>query len=95
MTFEVLQQALKTFGLSDRVSLRQIKTRHRELVKRFHPDGGDPDDPEQIRRINAAYQVLSEYCSGYKFSFSREEFFEQIPEERLREQFSSDPWGTR
>jgi hypothetical protein len=34
------------------------------------------------------------YCRDYRFSFSREEFLEQRPEERLRQQFAQDPiWG--
>lgn len=31
MTFEELQQSLKTLGLCDRSTMKQIKARHREL----------------------------------------------------------------
>lgn len=90
MTFEELSQARQLFGLPERVTLREIKARHRALVKRFHPDRGETEDPESIRRINAAYRLLLDYCGNYRFSFAREEFLEQNPEERLREQFSQD-----
>lgn len=94
LTFDQLQQALQVFGLSERATLEEIKFRHRQLVKQHHPDHNPLRDPEGIRRVNAAYRVLSTYCRGYRFSFSREEFLEQHPEERLREQFSGDPvWG--
>ena len=96
MTFAELQTSLEVFGLGERATLKEIKSRHRELVKCFHPDGGETDDPEQIRKVNAAYRVLLGYVESYRFSFSEEEFYEQTPEERLRRQFMDDPlWGNR
>jgi hypothetical protein len=93
MEFEELRQALEVFSLTGRVTLQEIKSRHRVLAKRFHPDAGG-EDAERIRQINAAYQVLLAYCRDYRFSFSREEFLKQRPEERLRQQFAQDPiWG--
>lgn len=94
MTFTDLQQALAVFGLAERATLREIRARHRELVKRFHPDHGEARDPERIRAINAAYAILRAYCEQYRFSFAEEEFYEQNPDERLRRQFARDPiWG--
>jgi len=90
MTFEELDQARRLLGLSERATLSEIKARHRLLAKRFHPDRGEGGDAEQMRRVSAAYRLLKEYCSDYRFSLSREEFFEQNPEERLREQFAQD-----
>jgi hypothetical protein len=43
-----------------------------------------------MRQVNAAYRLLIDYCTGYRFSFAHDEFFEQNPEERLREQFAQD-----
>lgn len=88
MTFGDLQEALRFLGLGERASLREIKARHRELVKRHHPDVGDTADPEVIRQINAAYRVLLDYVAEYRFSFAENEFYEQNPEERFRQQFS-------
>lgn len=94
MTYEELQEALRVFHLPERASLAEIKARHRRLVKEFHPDAEAEGDGEQIRRINQAYRVLTEYCTRYRLCFSREEFLLQYPEERLREQFGVDPvWG--
>ena len=94
MTFEDLQAALTEFDLPTSTSWKKIKARHRELVRRYHPDKDADTDGEKIRRINAAYKVLSEYVGDYRFDFSREQFLEQYPEERLREQFWSEkPWG--
>ncbi len=93
MRYENLQQALEQFSLYGKCSLEQIKLRHKQLVKEHHPDKSGSDN-QRIREINAAYALLLEYCSHYRFTFSRDEFLRQYPEERLREQFADDPvWG--
>ena len=89
MTFDELDRARRLFGLHERATLGEIKARHRALAKRFHPDGSGGDG-EKMGQVNAAYRLLKEYCAGYRFSFSRDEFLEQNPEERLREQFAQD-----
>ena len=48
MTYQELRSALEIFGLSERATLKQVKGRHRELVKRFHPDRG-PGRPPAAR----------------------------------------------
>lgn len=96
MTYSDLQEALRVLGLEERVTLREIKTRHKELVKRYHPDTGNTDEPEKIRQVNAAYRIVLDYVTGYRFACTSEEFYEQNPEERLRQQFSNDPvWGAK
>jgi DnaJ-class molecular chaperone len=94
VTYAELRASLLIFGIAERATLREIRTRHRELVRRYHPDAGNQGEPEQIRRVNEAYRVLREYVESYRFSFSEEEFYEQNPEERIRMQFMADPlWG--
>lgn len=94
MTYADLQEALRIFGLGERATLREIKTRHRYLVKQHHPDNGSAANEETIRRINAAYRILQDYVTMYRFSFTEDEFYEQTPDERLRRQFMDDPlWG--
>ena len=93
MTYAELQAALAEFDLSEQATLQEIRLRHRELVMRYHPDRGAGADEEKIRRINAAYKVIMAYIQRYKFDFSKERFWEQYPEERLREQFyDADLW---
>ena len=94
MTYADFLEARIVLGLGERATLKEIKTRHRELVKRHHPDTGNTDDPETIRKVNAAYRVLIDYVTAYNFSFAEDEFYEQNPEERLMRQFMDDPlWG--
>lgn len=91
MTYQDFSKAIKVFDLPERATLDQIKNRHRELAKAHHPDQSNSSNPEVIRQINAAYAILLEYCQGYRFSFSEEEFLEQTPAERLKRQFGWDP----
>lgn len=94
MTYQELTSALKVFDLGERATLKEIRDRHRELVKRHHPDADRSADPELIRKVNTAYRVLMEYVMEYRFSFAEEEFYEQNPEERLRKQFfDEEQWG--
>ena len=94
MTYRQLQDALAVFDLGERATLKQIKARHRTLAKAHHPDRGAASDPDKMRQVNAAYRILLDYCENYRFCFSEAEFFEQVPEERLRRQFGWDPvWG--
>lgn len=96
MNYRDLQQALGVLELGERASLAEIRRRYHELARRHHPDAGgeEGEDATAIRRVNAAYRLLTSYCRNYRFSFSHEEFLEQLPEERLREQFGHDPvWG--
>ncbi|MDD2558871.1 MAG: DnaJ domain-containing protein [Desulfuromonadaceae bacterium] len=94
MEYADIRQACEILGIKEKASLKEIKQRYRKLVRQHHPDRNASVDSEQIRFINAAYAVLEKYCSEYTFSFSKDEFFAQNPEARLREQFAYDPvWG--
>lgn len=96
MTYTDLQKALQVLGLSERATLKEIKARHRELVKRHHPDTGNASDSEMIQKVNAAYRILLDYVTEYRFSFAEDEFYEQNPEERIWMQFADDPlWGRK
>lgn len=53
-------EALEIMDLVPPVNLAAIKTRYKELAKRYHPDR-NPDDPEaeeKLKDINMAYTVL-------------------------------------
>jgi DnaJ-class molecular chaperone len=96
MTHTDLHEARRVLGLEERTTLKEIKARHKELVKRYHPDTGNTEKPEMIQKVNAAYRIILDYVAVYRFSFAREEFYEQNPEERLRQQFADDPvWGNK
>lgn len=94
MNYKSLKEAAEIFNLTGPVSLKEIKKRHRELVKEYHPDSGNQPDTEFIKEINSSYVILLAYCETFRFSFSKDEFYKQHPEEHLIEQFMDDPiWG--
>lgn len=53
--------ALATLDLDATASARRIKTRYKELVKRYHPDANDGDKSaeDRLKAITAAYSHLS------------------------------------
>ncbi len=58
--------ALETLGLPPDAAEKTVKTRYRELVKRYHPDK-NPDNPrsaERFKRIAEAYAVLKNLWQG-------------------------------
>ncbi|MCK4501762.1 MAG: DnaJ domain-containing protein [Desulfuromonadales bacterium] len=96
MSYDDLVAALAEFDLPHQVTMKKIRSRHRQLVRRYHPDHGADPDNDKIRRLNAAYKVISEYLNDYRFDFSQETFYSQYPEERLREQFYDvGLWGEK
>ena len=74
--------------------MAQIKRRHRELSRRNHPDLDSAADPHSMQNINEAAALILEYLRSYRFSFSEQEFYRQSPDELLRMQFGTDPWGS-
>jgi len=98
MTFIELIEALYLFGFheNDVLSIKRIKQRHRSLLRKNHPDLHSDVDPERIRRLNEAAKMIMDYIQSYRFTFTAEEFYRQIPDEHLRHQFSGDPvWAGR
>jgi len=93
MTYVELKAALTVFGFSEReqLTMAQIKRRHRELSRKHHPDL--QGESHHMQEINNASSLLMAYLQTYRFSFSEEEFYRQNPDELLRMQFASDPWG--
>ncbi|MBT0666126.1 J domain-containing protein [Geobacter pelophilus] len=96
MTYADLKEARRVMGLGERATLKEIKARHKELVKQHHPDTGNTNESEMIRQVNAAYRVILDYVTEYRFFFAENEFYEQNPEERIWQQFADDPlWGKK
>lgn len=85
LTREEIEKALATLELPVLVSLKEVRTRYRQMAKRYHPDrvNGKTD----MQNINAAYSFLKEYMETYKFSFSEEEVAKQFPEENHAARF--------
>lgn len=59
------RKALLALGLDETASLTDIKTRYKELVKKFHPDtnGGDRAAEDRLQKVIQAYDYLKK--SGF------------------------------
>jgi len=97
-SFEEIDRARKSLGLQDRATLGEIKSAHRRLCKKWHPDRCREDKElchEKMKEINKAYKIISKYIESYCYSFAEEKVIEDSPEERWKKQFGDDPlWGT-
>ena len=60
------QKALRRMELVPPVSLTQLKSRYKELVKQYHPDanGGDKAAEERLKDINDAYTTLRRFLTA-------------------------------
>lgn len=58
-------KAMAVFNLSHPITLADVKSRYKELVKRHHPDanGGDKQAEERIKLINQAYTTLRAFVT--------------------------------
>ncbi len=61
-------EAMQVLGLEPPVDLLVIKTRYKQLAKRFHPDrnAGDKGAEEILKRINIAYTILKTAYKAYE-----------------------------
>lgn len=66
-------QAMAVMGLEPPLDIKVIKTRYKELAKKYHPDvnKGDKESEETLKSINMAYTVL-------KIAYDK---FEKLPQE--------------
>ena len=59
-----LENALSIFRLKLPLSIEEVKTRYKFLVKRYHPDTSRHSiDEERIKDINQAYQIILAFLS--------------------------------
>ncbi len=73
-----IKQALDTLEVSTFVSFKEIRSRYKELSKKYHPDVCN--DKEKMLTINQAYELIKKYVENFRFSFDEEEINRQYPE---------------
>lgn len=86
-------------GLPDHATLKEIKAAYRKLCKEHHPDlASDTDQSVIMQEVNAAYAVLLDYCTGYRFPLTppSEGSAGLDPEDWWLDRFGEDPlWGRK
>ena len=100
ITAQALSEAAELLGIQKRACLNEIRIRYHERIKEWHPDVSKNDPAvshEMTIRLKAAYDLLTDYCMNYTFSFRIEDLvkeLEQSPADYWTERFGDDPiWG--
>lgn len=89
--WERIERARKLLNLPLTTTRKEIVERYHQLAKEFHPDRGG--DPEKMKALNEAYQVLIDYCDNYRIELKPSPLTED-PEDFWFQHFSEDPvWG--
>ncbi|MGA1796484.1 MAG: DnaJ domain-containing protein [bacterium] len=97
MHYKELEEARVRLGLDERATMQEIKTAYRRMARMFHPDGkkdAGGEGGDTMKEINEAYGLIIEYCKGYRYSFSREDFERNYPELNYQERFKDDWLGS-
>ena len=86
-------------GLGDQATLREIKAAYRKRAKEYHPDlAREGGEGTSMQEINAAYAVLIDYCSAYRFPLlpPQDAAEPMDDEEWWLNRFGEDPlWGRK
>ena len=78
--FKTVDDARKTLGLGQEVSMSEINSAYNQLARKHHPDL-HPDDPlaeEKFKKIKNAHEVLTAYCEHYLCSLEKTKVEETI-----------------
>jgi len=94
-----IHEAAQTLNLGDRASMKEIKSRYRYLIKKWHPDkcGEDREKyKEKTSEVVHAYETIMAYCENYLYSFEEEDIVKNLPvgvqmKERWNKQYGNDP----
>ena len=90
--------AKELLQLGDKASLLEIKAAYRWLSKRYHPDRQHEDNEAanpSMQEINAAYAVLLDYCTNFRFPLILNDETQPLDDEDWwLSRFGEDPlWG--
>jgi len=97
ITAKIVREAADVLGIRERASLNEIRSHYRERIKEWHPDVSDNDPAASHAmtiRLNAAYDLLSDYCMNHAISFRMEDLAKDLelnPTDYWMERFGDDP----
>lgn len=88
--FEEIDEARRLLGLGEAATLNEIKQAYRKIAFRYHPDrrGEDPECDEEMKKLNWAYKLLTEYCAGYKYTFTERDVARTYPYEQYLRKYT-------
>ncbi|MCJ7496611.1 MAG: GvpL/GvpF family gas vesicle protein, partial [candidate division Zixibacteria bacterium] len=64
--FEDIDKARRLLGLGEEITRSEIKSAHRKLVFKYHPDKNPQETPldKEFNELTQAYKLLLEYCQS-------------------------------
>jgi ribosomal protein L14E/L6E/L27E len=70
---KTIENARKTLGLSQEISISEINSAYDRLAQKCHPDLHSDDSfaEEKFKKIKSAHEVLMQYCEHYVFSLEK------------------------
>jgi DnaJ-class molecular chaperone len=75
--FKQINEARKSLGLDEYVTLKELRSAYKKLVLKYHPDrclDSKKKGCEKIfKKISRANDILMNYCAGYKYSFKEKD----------------------
>jgi len=85
-----LKKSIKILELEDSdISIKLVKKKYRELVKKYHPDLTEMNNKEIINEINEAYKFLINFLED--FNFPLDYLLNSISDEdKILKRFSDD-----
>ena len=78
--FKTVDDARKTLGLGQEVSMSEINSAYDQLARKSHPDlhPNDPLAEEKFKKIKNAHEVLTKYCEHYLCSLEKSKVEETL-----------------
>jgi molecular chaperone DnaJ len=77
-------------GVTERASQHEIKRAYRRLARKYHPDrNGTAQGEEMIKKVNAAYEVLSD--THRRAQYDRTGFEEFAPAQEVESEYAPEP----
>jgi len=86
LSYKKLKKAIKVFELDETASLKEIKNKFYKLSHKWHPDKCKENKEicrKKMQEIKEAYDILIEYCTNYKYSFTEDEIKKHLSYEEL------------
>ncbi len=98
-SYKEIMQAKEILGLPSFASYEYIKKKHREIVKKYHPDSNvaqNTESNEIMKKINNAYKIIEHYINNYEYSFEKDAIARYNPEVGSSFYDYIDPiWGNK
>lgn len=80
MNSKTLENARKTLGLGQEISISEMNSAYDRLAQKCHPDLHRDDSfaEEKFKKIKSAHEVLMKYCEHYVFSLGKSKVEETL-----------------